>query len=502
MSGCAGRGPPTYEKSTNNKQTTTTTQQKPMLQSMLTLLIIITRIFLLRFTLLFLLLVPSCAAFATISSSPRRCRSDGRALMIPSDEQMDPLLTIIPIERYQNLELPTVFAYPHFYEPHQIAKYASDQVREEIETLSMYRWKQHNFFFSRQSDEEEKSAVGKMFGVLVIRTDYGLLGYLKAYSGTITGVTHSEEYGFCPAIHNRFETCDRTGFSYLTEEAELNKMNRRIEELESNPRRQELCAALDAVKERASISLAHVKLIQKEKKKNRQRRREIMREGLSSPEEILKFKADLARHSAYYQRQVKQVKTATEGDIKHAQAALDEFEMELQDLKQTRREKSIRLQNQLFQQYHFLNINGQRKSLLPLFADTPLLRPPSGAGDCAAPKLFQYAFHRGYIPIALAEFWWGESPLLEVRRHNFFYPACRGKCEPILRHMLLGMKVANNPLDLVGKEVESNKSSLEIVFEDEFIMVVNKPCEMLSVPGRHQEHSVYTIIKESYPSLT
>jgi tRNA pseudouridine32 synthase/23S rRNA pseudouridine746 synthase len=147
-----------------------------------------------------------------------------------------------------------------------------------------------------------------------------------------------------------------------------------------------------------------------------------------------------------------------------------------------------------------LNINGQRKSLLPIFADTPLQRPPSGAGDCAAPKLLQQAFISGYKPIALAEFWWGDSPLLEMRKHNFYYPACRGKCEPILRHMLQGMNVEDNPLDHIGEEVERNK--LDIVFEDEFIMVVNKPNEMLSTPGRHQEHSVYTIIKEGYPAAT
>ena len=157
----------------------------------------------------------------------------------------------------------------------------------------------------------------------------------------------------------------------------------------------------------------------------------------------------------------------------------------------------------MFEQYQFLNINGQRKSLLPIFAETPLQRPPSGAGDCAAPKLFQYAFNRGYKPIAMAEFWWGESPLLEIRKHNYYYPACRGKCEPILRHMLKGMTIEDNPLDQVGKDLlESNKTSLDIIFEDEFIIVANKQAEMLSVPGRNQDHSVYTAVRECYPNAT
>jgi len=410
----------------------------------------------------------------------------------------DPLLTTIPIDRYQNVELPFVFAYPHFYEPHPIAKYACDQVREQIKTLATDEWTQHNFF--SQSDDD--NGAGKMFGVLVVRADNGSLGYLKAYSGSITGVTHSEQYGFCPTLYNRFETCERTGFSYLAEEAELNKMNLRIEELQNDPKRIELKTALDAVEGRAMISLAAAKTQQKEQKKKRQVLREQMREELS-PEDFVVFEADLAQESAYYQRQVKQVKAANTEELKHAQASLDEFEIELQELKRRRGEKSNSLQNQSLQQYQFLNINGQRKSLLPIFADTPLQRPPPGAGDCAAPKLLQQAFISGFKPIAMAEFWYGDSPLLEVRKHNFYYPACRGKCEPILRHMLQGMNVEDNPLDLVGEGVESNKSSsLDIVFEDEFIMAVNKPNEMLSTPGRHQEYSVYTIIKERYPSAT
>jgi len=444
-----------------------------------------------------LLVMPSILAFSTITTASSRCDVPTPIAMMTRGEldDKDPLLTTIPIDQCRNVELPSIFAYPHFYEPHPIAKYACDQVRAQIETLATYEWSQHHFF--GQSDVEG-NAVGKMFGVLVVHTDKGL-GYLKAYSGTITGVTHSEQYGFCPSLFNRFETCRRSGFSYLSEEEELNKMNQRIAELDRDPKRKELQMALNAVKETVTNALTFAKTQQKEQKKKRQLLREQMREELS-PEDFAIFEAELAQESAYYQRQLKQVKAANEEELENAQASLDEFELELQELKLRRREKSNSLQNQLFQQYQFLNINGQRKSLLPIFADTPLQRPPSGAGDCAAPKLLQQAFISGYKPIALAEFWWGDSPLLEMRKHNFYYPACRGKCEPILRHMLQGMNVEDNPLDHIGEEVERNK--LDIVFEDEFIMVVNKPNEMLSTPGRHQEHSVYTIIKEGYPAAT
>ena len=204
----------------------------------------------------------------------------------------DPLLTTIPTNRYDYSQLPTIFAYPHFYEPHPIAKYACDEVKRNIETLSIQNWTEHSFFNNQQSD----NAVGKMFGVLVVSTDKGSLGYLKAYSGTITGVTHSEEYGFCPTLYNRFDP-DRSGFSYLTEEAELNKMNRRIEELQTDPKRKELQLALDAVKEQAATSLSDAKLLQKEQKKQRKQVREQMR-GELTPEEFVIFDADLAQQKS------------------------------------------------------------------------------------------------------------------------------------------------------------------------------------------------------------
>ena len=195
---------------------------------------------------------------------------------------------------------------------------------------------------------------------------------------------------------------------------------------------------------------------------------------------------------------MKQLKSQNRLDIQEAENTVTEIEQRLQDLKDGRQNKSRELQNNLFNQYNFLNTLGKTQSLLPMFANTPLERPPSGAGDCAAPKLFQYAFTKGYTPIAMAEFWWGTSPTNEVRRHNLYYPACRGKCQPILEHMLQGMDVEDNPMDIAPK----SESDLEILYEDEYIVVVNKPEGMLSAPGRTLEYSVYSIMKEKYPEAT
>ena len=80
----------------------------------------------------------------------------------------------------------------------------------------------------------------------------------------------------------------------------------------------------------------------------------------------------------------------------------------------------------------------------------------------------------------MAEFWWGNSPKTEIRRHGYFYPACKGKCEPILKHMLIGLPVT---FQSVQTSVASD-ISLEILYEDNDLLVVNKPAGMLSVPGK------------------
>lgn len=435
--------------------------------------------------------------------------------------EFDPLVTIIPRDKYTKEDLPDTLAYPFWYEPHPIAKYACNQLRESIRQLSLDHWTQHNFGIHSQKittqesqstkTKEKQVDVGKMFGVLVVQLNdtEATLGYLKAFSGTILGVTDPEMYGFVPALYNRQQDYSSQEFSYQREEEKLNAMNKEVEDLESNPKRKQLIEMLNEVEERTSKTLAKARAKQKEEKKRRKNQREEMKSKLSK-DEYAAFEQELIQQSAAYQRHVKQVKIDCDQEVEAARNALAiQFENRLQDLKQQRKVKSASVQKTLFEQYQFLNIRGETKSLLPIFANTALKHPPSGAGDCAAPKLFQYAFQKGYKPIALAEFWWGTSPLQEIRKHNFYYPACRGKCEPILSHMLKGLPVQDNPLDQVGIMETSHDAhtsggtlDLTIIFEDAHIVVVDKPSEMLSVPGRTLSHSVYTIMQEKYPNAT
>lgn len=103
------------------------------------------------------------------------------------------------------------------------------------------------------------------------------------------------------------------------------------------------------------------------------------------------------------------------------------------------------MQRKLFEQFQILNARGETKDLCRIFAQTIQKFPPAGAGECAAPKLLQYAYKHQLKPIAMAEFWWGDSPKAEIRHHGYYYPACKGKCEPILKHMLQGLEVEENP---------------------------------------------------------
>ena len=170
--------------------------------------------------------------------------------------------------------------------------------------------------------------------------------------------------------------------------------------------------------------------------------------------------------------------------------------------REERRQRSQDLQLWLFQQYQVMNARGISHNLVEVWRDyhnSPRIQqryplPPGGTGDCCAPKLLQYAYSEGLKPICMAEFWWGPSPKSEIRHHGQFYPACRGKCKPVLTWMLQGLDVDPSP------EADScQKLDISVVYEDDVLAVVNKPSGLLSVPGRTERHSVATLVQERWP---
>lgn len=382
-------------------------------------------------------------------------------------------------------QLPEKFTFPFYYEPHPLCLLAAKEIQHHLETQT--EW-EHNFGIDPTKKE---MVIGKMFGVLVVQNQEEQLGYLAAFSGKLANSNHHQN--FVPPVFDMLTE----GSFFLEGEVGLNALNRQIEKLENDP---------DFLTQKALVlddqalyksKLAELKAAMKIGKAARKEKRKSAKATLL-PTEYSALDQQLNQESIKAHFYLKDFNKYWTKRIDTNEAKLSTFTNPINALKKERKVKSNQLQKQLFQQYTFLNAKGATRSLLDIFALTPRKTPPAGAGECAAPKLLQYAYLHQLKPVAMAEFWWGQSPKSEVRRHGQFYPACRGKCEPILGHMLEGLMVDKNPMlenPAIGKEIE-------IIYEDAQILVVNKPAEFLSVPGKNIQDSVYQRIKEKYPKLT
>lgn len=378
-----------------------------------------------------------------------------------------------------HLALPEKFTYPFHYTPHPLCVLAAEEVKEYI--ASRKEW-------------QEELASGKMFGVLIVQTDNGItnneenqIGYLAAFSGNLAG-KNLHPY-FVPPVYDLLQP---EGF-FKIEEEQISAINIRIRELENSG------SYLDS-KEKWKIETEQAKAVLNQAKaelKMAKEAREIRRQ--SSPELSEEEQASLIRESQYQKAEYKRLEKEWKKRLEELETEVRHFDIEIERLKTERKERSAALQRKLFEQFRMLNAQGEVKDLYTIFEQTVQKVPPAGAGECALPKLLQYAYLHQLKPLAMAEFWWGDSPKNEIRHHGYYYPSCKGKCEPILQHMLQGLEVDENPLlNPVHEEEE-----LEIVFEDEWLLVVNKPAGMLSVPGKVENRdSVYHRLKKKYPEAT
>lgn len=378
----------------------------------------------------------------------------------------------------QGIALPENFTFPFFYEPHPLAIIAVEELQHYLESCSEL---DHNF---GHNDNQEGLPIGKMFGVLVVKDKQGKLGYLSAFSGKLAGTnTHPR---FVPPV---FDMLVEDSF-FLKEQFILNSINDQVEAIESDDNYRSLKQELQVLSEQVQ---QEIEVAKKQLKANKQERKKLRAEKKAAltGEEYLEFEAYMVKHSLHEKHQFNLLEGKFNKLFEEKKSALAVYEDQIEFLKKERREKSNALQQQLFEQYSFLNKDGKTKSLQAIFQDTVFGRPPAAAGECATPKLLQYAFLHGFTPIAMAEFWWGAPPKSEIRKHKQYYPACTGKCKPILEHMLEGISIDDNPLlknPGEGKE-------LEIVYEDDSFVIVNKPHELLSVPGINISDSVYTRLK-------
>jgi tRNA pseudouridine32 synthase/23S rRNA pseudouridine746 synthase len=383
----------------------------------------------------------------------------------------------------QGIELPEKFTFPFYYEPHPLAALAAQELQQYyLQDPDLL----HNFGVDNDSE-----GVGKMFGVLVVQEPSGQLGYIAAFSGKL--IDGNQTGIFVPPV---FDILDEEGF-FLKGQDEINPINKAVEDLEKDPAFLAAQQQVTAMQAEAQAAIEAFKQEIKQAKKERDAMRTLAKSGFS-PEDIVRTLARLDQESISYQLRLKDLKKHWEYRMAEAQAKLDAFQQELDTLKESRKRKSNALQHLIFEHYTFLNQRRESKSLFEIFEVREDVTPPSGAGECAAPKLLQYAFLNYLKPIALAEFWWGRSPASEVRRHLHYYPACHGKCEPILKHMLQDMPMDDNPL-LVNPALGK---TLPVVFEDDQLVVLNKPAEFLSVPGKQIDDSVYSRMRIIYPDAS
>lgn len=383
----------------------------------------------------------------------------------------------------KGVTLPDRFTFPFFYEPHPLTEMAATQLQQHLETAVQ----DHNFGLTEGQDG---LVIGKMFGVLVVQDAQGKVGYFSGFSGKLAGTNDHPE--FVPPV---FDMLEENSF-FLKEQYVLNSINDRVKALENNPEyinlKQQLEKhTLEAEKEINDFK-EYIKQNKTDRKKQRAEQKVIMDAAAYAEFEALMIKQSL--NDKYRFNVLCQSWEQYLGLLKSGLAA---FDTEIESLKKERKEKSAALQQQLFEQYAFLNQDGKLKSLYDIFKDTVFGKPPAAAGECATPKLLQYAFLHGYKPLAMGEFWWGAPPKSEVRKHKQYYPACTGKCKPILEHMLVGIETDENPFLLNPGEGKQ----LETVYEDDFFVVVNKPAELLSVPGIAVHDSVYTRLKYAFGNI-
>ena len=367
-----------------------------------------------------------------------------------------------------DIPLPERFTYPFCYTPHPLCILAAKEVQS---------------YLTRQTAWKDELRQGKMFGVLIVQTEHGETGYLAAFSGILAG--KNLHPFFVPPVYDLLQP---QGF-FKIEEENISSINRNIRQLENDKAYAALSAELARTIQSAEDILATAKAQLKEAKTAREQRRK--EKELNAQEE-----AELIRESQFQKAEYKRLERSWKARITTLQTQTEDWERRISALKSERKTRSAALQQKLFEQFGMLNYRGELKNLCEIFGQTVHKTPPAGAGECAAPKLLQQAYLHGWKPIAMAEFWWGDSPKTEIRHHGHYYPACKGKCEPILQHMLQGLQVEENPM---LKRMQVPSQNLEIVYEDPWLSVINKPAGMLSVPGKEDAVSVYSLMREQYP---
>ncbi len=382
----------------------------------------------------------------------------------------EPLIHPLPPSA-DGIPLPSAFTYPFHYTPHPLVRIAAHQVQSYLKT---------------RPEWSEEIGKGKMFGVLIVRTPQGETGFLAAFSGNLAGSNHHRF--FVPPIYDLLQP---DGF-FRTEEAQITQINHRITQLEQSVPYQTAVSDYRQAQAQAAATLATLK---DEMKAAKAKRQELRRQSLSAEEE-----AALIKESQYQKAEYKRTERRLNQETEEKKSKMATFERQILAWKQERKERSAALQHRLFAQFRILNARGEAKDLCEIFSENESGQriPPAGTGECALPKLLQFAYLHQLHPIAMGEFWCGDSPKDEIRVEGNFYPSCKSKCAPILRHALIGLTIEANPL---ADDIHRS-TPLPIIYEDEWIIAANKPAGMLSAPGKDDLDSVWLRLHRMYPNAT
>lgn len=370
-------------------------------------------------------------------------------------------------EELKGVELPKQFTFPFYYKPHPLSIIAANHLLEHLKTQN--HW----------CTELQK---GKMMGVLIVSRNSANnqleIGFLAAFSGNIA---HSNNHPyFVPAV---YDLLDENGF-FRIEEDNISHINNLIKQELQCTERKIIISNIASLKQEAERYITKYKELMKEAKKQR----DAMR---SKGADI----NSLIAESQFQKAELKRIQARWKNKIDIAQNELSLRDNQVNSWKAERQKRSAALQEKIFRHFIMLNAQGNSRDLCDIFADTPQGTPPAGAGECAAPKLLQYAYLHGYKPLAMAEFWVGDSPKDIVRHHGNFYPSCKAKCEPILKWQMQGLDVEPNPLEAIQQNHE-----LEIIYEDDWLIAVNKPEGMLSVPSKTANESLQEQIEKMFSS--
>ncbi|MGL1903775.1 MAG: pseudouridine synthase [Fibrobacterales bacterium] len=387
-----------------------------------------------------------------------------------------------------SIDIPSQFTYPFFYTPHPLAELAAQELQEQLHTRRDWLYEPAN----------TSAPIGIMLGVLVVQNTEGHLGYLSAYTGQerTDSLEQYSQPSFVPSVIDQH----KPGSLYHAEHVAIAELNKRIAPLVNDLLYQEQVETFTTMSKAFKKQSAALTLSMKKARKERKITRNAAKLTMS-PEEYDQCCEALKNESLGAKHAFRKITIDNEQALAKQQSLFIEVHTHLAALKAEAAHKTEALQKALHTAYSFLNAVGVSKNITELFAPESVFSQkeiPPGTGDCVAPKLLQYAFNHHYTPICFGQFWWGHSPIGEMRKHGYFYAACHGRCKPILTHMLSETPTDSDPILKIKTDVQE----IDTIYEDDAIAIINKPYNLMSETGNDGSVSVESILNKRYPLAT